>query len=157
MELNEYIARKLGEVLAFAEVGLETFEKAEDALKKVFGKEKYEEAKKENSLHAEKIKSIVEQYQSSEITLSKAQKTGEKLRFMRDHYIGDEWDDAAELAEWMGFFEGAAIVHWYLVKGASEKLGIKVLEEVCTNGINFHRSLFDKDSISIENIGKEKA
>ena len=37
--MNEFTAKKLGEVLAFAEVGMETFEKGRDAFISVFGDE----------------------------------------------------------------------------------------------------------------------
>jgi len=56
--MEEFSARKLGEVLAFAEVGIETFEKGREALEKVFGKDKVEEVLAKNKAHAEKIKNI---------------------------------------------------------------------------------------------------
>jgi len=113
--INEFIAKKLGEVLAFAEVGIETLERGQEGFASVLGKsapEKMLETNKEHSALLKKIAADDKQFGS--VTLAKSIKTGEKLRKMRDLYVGDEWDNGVELLEWSGFFEGAALVHWQL-------------------------------------------
>src|SRR5690606_25418419 len=103
-------AKKLGEVLAFGFVLEDTIEKGEGALKEALGDE-LDSLIKGNKKHIESVKQIAEEKSVGEETLSKAEKTSEKLKAMRDLYVGDEWDNPVELMEWGGFFHGAAIVH----------------------------------------------
>jgi len=155
--MDEFVARKIGEVLAFAEVGLETFEKGREGLVQVFGEEVFGEINNKNSEHAGKLKEIVENAGVSEMTLAKARSTRNKLKFMRDYYISDEWHDPIELCEWLGFFEGATIVHWKLVQGAAETLQEEKLLEISKQAISFHQGLINKISEAIKKIGSEKS
>jgi hypothetical protein len=62
------------------------------------------------------------------VVVTKANGTGTKLMKMRDIYIADQWRKPSEIAEWLGFFEGAAYVHWNLVDGAGESTHVKDLK-----------------------------
>lgn len=151
--MNEFGAKKIGEVLAFAEVGIETFEKAREVLGSIFGTERVEEIIRANEEHIERLRAVAGDLGVSEITLKKAEATGDKLRFMRDHYIGEEWDNPAELLEWLGFFKGAAIVHWQLVSGSAENLEIEELRGLANHGIDFNEGVLGEVSKQIKKIG----
>lgn len=155
--MNEFTAKKLGEVLAFAVVGQEIFEKGKDALAQVLTQEGVAEASKKAGEHAQTIKNLAEAGGTSDITIPKSQKTGDKLRAMLDLYVGDEWDNPAELLEWLGFFEGAAVVHWKLVEGASSALKDAKLEELASTGVKFHQDLLLTVSERIRDLGGKKA
>lgn len=155
--MNEFTAKKLGEVLAFAVVGQEIFEKGKDALAQVLTVEGVAEAAKSMEGHAQAIKSLAEIRGTGEVTIPKSQKTGDKLRAMLDLYVGDEWDNPAELLEWLGFFEGAAIVHWKLVEGAGTALNDIKLQELAASGVKFHQNLLLTVSERIRDLGGKKA
>lgn len=155
--MNEYIAKKIGEVLAFARVALDTIEKSRKSHEEVFGESRVGEISLSNKRHIEKIDDLILEAKMQDITIPKAEKTTEKLFGMRDHYIGDEWDNPAEIAEWLGFFEGAAIVHWKLVEGASEKLNLPDLKELSERCIATHQKIFEQNASFLKQHGSDKA
>ena len=154
--MNEFLAKKLGEVLAFANVGNDTIDRANDVFINLF-KERTDEFKKINSEHIQKIKDFVEGSDFYEITLKKSEATGEKLKKMRDMYIGDEWDNPAEILEWLGFFEGAAFIHWQLVIGGSEKTANEDLRAFAEKSAGFHHDLIHAVAELIKDTGRKKS
>ena len=155
--MNEFTAKKLGEVLAFADVSLDTAKRAENALKEAFGEEKFLALIAKNTSHTEAIKKISEDENVSDIVNKKLEGTSQKLRSMRDLYVGDQWNNPTELLEWSGFFLGAAIVHWQLVKGVAENLNHQSLKNLADDALNFHQNLFTETQIKLNQIGKSKS
>ena len=156
--INEFIAKKLGEVLAFAEVGIETLERGQEGFASVLGKsapEKMLETNKEHSALLKKIAADDKQFGS--VTLAKSIKTGEKLRKMRDLYVGDEWDNGVELLEWSGFFEGAALVHWQLVLGAAQGIKNKDLEKLAREASLFHEAFLKTAGDFLHKTGEKRS
>ena len=143
--------------MAFAKVGIETFEKGNEGFLKLFTEIKIADLKKENQEHISAIEEQVNDKDVSDTTLKKNEATSVKLIAMRDLYVKDEWHNPAELCEWLGFFEGAAVVHWTLVKGVAEGLGDKNLEELADRAIIFHEEILKTVSLCLYNIGKEKS
>lgn len=154
--MNEFTAKKLGEVLAFAEVGMETFEKGRVAFVSVMGEDMVNDLVEESQIHADSIKSIAEKEGVSEIVMKKLEGTGAKLRAMRDLYVGDQWDNPTELLEWSGFFEGAATVHWALVKGAAEVKADEDLQTLAEAGRKRHHSILEKATKLLHEVGTKK-
>jgi hypothetical protein len=155
--MNDFTGKKLGEVLAFAQVGSETFQRGRVALVKTLGEDEYQALSAKFDSLAEKIASIARQAGVGEAVSKKAGATGDKLGTMRDTYIQEAWDDPAELLEWLGFFVGAAIVHWSLVKGAAETLGDQELLSFAQDGLKTYQDLFLRVVALIENVGRERA
>jgi hypothetical protein len=155
--LNEFVAKKLGEVLAFAVVGIETFEKGSKALVSVLGDDMVEDVLQKCEEHKAKILEIAENQVVSDVVLKKLDGTGVKLRGMRDLYVGDQWDNPTELLEWSGFFEGAALVHWSLVKGAGETTTHPEIIKLAKEATLLHQELFDKAVKLLHEVGKTKA
>jgi len=155
--MNEFVAKKLGEVLAFNQVGTDTFEKGRDALVTALGEERYADIQDKNRLHAESIIGIATEAAMIDTTLAKAKATGEKLKAMRDLYVGDQWDNATELMEWSGFFEGAAVVHWALVRGAAEGMNDETLLELSNEGVNWHYELLEIAESELGTTGQDRA
>ncbi len=153
--MNEFAAKKLGEVLAFSQIGVTVFEKGATALNTVLG-EHADSVVSSLKTQSENIIAIAAEAGVIDITRLKSEKTGAKLLSMAELYIGDEWDNSAELLEWLGFFEGAAIVHWKLVHGAGEALAHQKLSELATEGITFHTDLLNAVSSAIEEYAKQK-
>ncbi|HEY1074364.1 MAG TPA: hypothetical protein VGE59_01535 [Patescibacteria group bacterium] len=155
--MNEFTAKKLGEVLAFCRVGAETIEKGHEGFVKVADVEKLEKTISQLNNHADMIIDFADKAGMKEVTLTKCEGTSNKLRAMRDMYVGEEWDNAAELLEWKGFFEGAAIVHWALVEGAAKSLDLAELADLADDAQDKHEDLLEFVSKSLEKIGSEKA
>lgn len=154
MTLNEFSAKKLGEVLAFCRVGIETLVKGRNALSPILPVGDTIALLQEDE---KKIMSLADAYAVAEIVTTKAGATGEKLKAMRDLYVGDEWDNPAELLEWSGFFEGAAIVHWGLVLGVAETKADEVIRDLASQAIRTHETLLAKAKEELRTIGTTKA
>lgn len=152
--MNEFVAKKLGEVLAFCQVGAETLEKGKAAFEEALPDQEIDELISSLNDQAKEIESLTG---DKEVTMTKAEGTGKKLRAMRDLYVGDEWHNPAELMEWSGFFEGAALVHWDLVVGAADALDTQELKDLAINGRTLHDELLQLASQSLRTIGHTKA
>lgn len=155
--MNEFTAKKLGEVLAFAEIGKETMERGLPAFVEIYGEEKVSELIKSQGSHSEEIRNLANKNGVSEIVLKKLESTGEKLRKMRDLYVGDQWDNPTELLEWSGFFEGAALVHWSLVRGVAEGIASGELMSLAATGMTFHQDMLNETNKNLLEVGKKKS
>lgn len=136
--MDEFSAKKLGEVLAFTKVGKDIINKSNLFTEKL---DKFSGFEKE-------ILKFVDIYKISEITLPKSEKTSIKLARMAEMYVGDEWDNPHEVMEWLGFFEGAAFVHWKLIEGVAAKLSDNELLSLTQQNIEFHKNF-------LEEVGKK--
>lgn len=152
-----FIAKKIGEVIAFCSVGAETFEKGKEAFAKTFGEAHIEETIGKLKDYRDTLEASFEEEEMKATALTKSEATGGKLRAMRDMYVGDEWDNPAELCEWSGFFEGAAIVHWQLVAGAAEGMGNSSLKVIAEENIRLHQNFLNHASEALKKIGKGRA
>ena len=154
--MNEFVGKKLGELLAFNRVGTETYEKGRPALVEALGEEKVLDVEEKNRMHGESIVALATAGGVIEITNTKADATSEKLRKMRDLYVADQWDNATELMEWSGFFEGAAVVHWALVRGTAEGMNHEELLALSEEGVNWHYDMLEMAEGHLETIGQDK-
>lgn len=155
--MNEFIAKKLGEVLAFNRVGANTLEQGRAALLAALGQEKVIDMQEKNHMHGEEVMRVATDAGIIDVTLAKAAATETKLKAMRDLYVGDQWDNATELMEWSGFFEGAAIVHWALVRGAAEGLNHDGLLILAEEAITWHYELLELAESELGATGQSKA
>ncbi|PSO46972.1 MAG: hypothetical protein BRC24_00310 [Parcubacteria group bacterium SW_4_46_8] len=155
--MHTKLAIKLGEVLAFCEVGIDTFKKGHNALKQIFSKEDLQQIPEEISNHRDEIIRIAEEHDALDHVRKKAQATGKKIESMQDLYLQDEddWEDPAEMLEWLGFFEGGAIVHWSLVSGGADTADIAELTDLAHAGNQLHRVTLDIIAAYITDIGAD--
>jgi hypothetical protein len=154
--MNEFQAKKLGEVLAFEQIGIDTLTKAFEAYEIIFEASEVSRIEEQLTANAELIKEIAANAQVEDIVMQKSEKTGVKLRQMRDLYIGEQWDNPSEIAEWLGFQEGAAYVHWRLVEGAEKASHLPHLKQLAKGATDFHISLLELSSKYLEKLGKTK-
>lgn len=152
--MNEFVGKKIGEVLAFSRVGVETLDRG-TALAEVVGADQVDNLKQSLQRHYDTILALAgEQSATAE---AKADATSEKLRTMRDTYIADAWDNPVEILEWLGFFEGAAIVHCALVRGAGEGLGSDELASAAADAAQFHTETLTLVKDSLHTSGQNRA
>jgi hypothetical protein len=150
--MDEKMARKVGEIKAFCVLGAELFEKGKDALNSTFGEATISKTIEKLKAHATKIDEAMANTEFVSVMNEKAEKTKAKVGGMAETYIGDEWDNPTELCEWLGFFEGAAIVHFSLVLGKAEKAGRTELAEVAQGGMSLHQDLLQKVTDTIKRL-----
>ncbi len=149
--MNEFVAKKLGEVLAFSRIGLECRERGGAAFGEALA-DMSERFKAELTDYATAVES-----RANDITTAKAEKTTEKLRGMMEAYIGDEWDNATELLEWLSFFLGSAAAHWSLVRGAAETTEDTELTDVAERAVGFYKSGLEHVMIQLHSVGTTRA
>jgi hypothetical protein len=154
--MNEFVGKKLGEILAFARVGTDTLEKGRPALVAALSEETVVDMEEKNRMHGEEITRLATEGGVIDTTLAKATATEEKLKKMRDLYVGDQWENATELMEWSGFFEGAAIVHWALMRGAAAGMDNEDLLALTEEGVNWHYEMLEQSEGHLESIGTDK-
>lgn len=155
--INEFVAKKIGEVVAFTRVSLDTIERGKEALVAHLGEECVVDMIEKNRMHGDELLRIATDGGAIDTTLAKADKTEQKLKAMRDLYVGDEWDNAVELMEWSGFFEGAAVVHWALVRGAVESLNHEGGIILAQEGVNYHYELLELAESELASVGQNRA
>lgn len=155
--MNEFCAKKLGEVLAFASVSLDTAERGHKAMVTILGDSGLADFIDNNKKQIETINQIANEYKVTDIVNKKLAGTGEKLKKMRDLYIGDEWDNPTELLEWSGFFEGAAIVHWQLVVGISRGLNNDTIGDLAQKTLIARQALFALVEKKLNEFGEAKS
>lgn len=155
--MNEFTAKKLGEVLAFNRVEIDTLSQGRASLLEKLGEERLLEIEEKNKIHGEALLQIATDAGVIDITLAKAGKTEDKLKQMRDLYVADQWDNAAELLEWSGFFEGATIVHWALVRGSAEGLNDENLLMLAQEAISWHTELLELSEEELTATGADRA
>ncbi len=155
--INEFVAKKIGEVLAFTIVGNNTIEKGGKNLADKLGEETVADIREKNELHGTELRRIAEEAGMAAVTLGKAEKTQEKLEVMREVYIGTSWDNPVEVCEWSGFFEGAAIVHWQLLRGVAQALNHETLLMLTEEGVTYHYELLEKFGGELEETGQTRA
>jgi hypothetical protein len=157
MNINEFTAKKIGEVIAFTRLGNDTISRSHNALVQKLGEDKVQDMIDKNSLYEQEFTRISTDGAGIDITLAKAEKTFEKLSKMRDLYVGDEWDNATEILEWSGFFEGAFIVHLALVKGCAETLGHEDFITLTNEAITYHYETLELVESELSSVGQDKA
>ena len=74
-----------------------------------------------------------------------------------DDQLGDDWDDVAEVLEWMSFFVGGAIVHWQLVTGSAEEMKHDHFGNIAGVGTEYYVSLMKQLREYSVVIGKARA
>ncbi len=155
--MNEFSAKKLGEVLAFTEVKTDTLTRGATALALAWGQDRLDAINQEITRQKEAITHIAQQADVFDIVRTKADNTGKKLMAMRDLYVGDQWDNAVELMEWSGFFEGAAIVHFALVRGVAETINHENLLAVSQDAIDWHYEMLEYIEQELASVGQSRS
>lgn len=118
--MTEKGAKKLGEVLAFSQGMIQLLDKAKVAAETIWTEKGTSSLREEHFLLEKTVVQLADSFGTTATVIAKSEKTLEKLNTMRDMYIKDEWDNPTEIMEWLGFFAGAAIVHWSLIGGIGD-------------------------------------
>ncbi|MFW5887163.1 MAG: hypothetical protein ACOCUH_00010 [Bacteriovoracia bacterium] len=154
--MNEKVAKKIGEAYAFANVLQKLQDDNKEVIKDLLGE--YSDSIKENTeTQISELTNISEKGDQKETVITKAEKTSNKITEMGNFYVGDDWDDSAEVLEWLSFFLGAAIVHWQLILGSAKAMGDESFAQVAESGAAYYFELLQQSRIKAEEIGAERS
>jgi len=154
--MTQKTAKKIGEAHAFAHVLADTFTNNAAVMTKIFG-EHAENIVATASQQKADLEKIATETDMADIVVPKSEKTGNKIMGMGDTYVGDDWDDAAEVLEWMSFFVGGAIVHWQLITGSAQQMDHSEFKDVAQKGTDYYAGLMKQLREFALTIGKERA
>lgn len=154
--MTEKTAKKIGEAYAFAKVLSDTFESNTEVMTELLG-DHAGSVLELTKVQQEELADIAEQSGMSEIVLPKAERTGLKITKMGEMYVGDDWDDVAEVLEWMSFFVGGAIVHWQLITGSAAEMENDHFANVAGVGVEYYVVLMKQLREYSVTIGKARA
>lgn len=155
--MTEKIAKKIGEAYAFSEV-LNNLKEANGAvITDLVSEEIATKISSATESHKTQLLEVISSGELAEIVTTKAAKTGAKITEMGEFYVGDDWDDAAEVLEWLSFFVGAAIIHWRLILGAAKKMEHAEFEKVSAEGVEFYEKVFEVLKTRAEKIGEDRS
>lgn len=154
--MTEKTAKKIGEAYAFAKVLSDTFESNTEVMSELLG-DHAESILEITRVQQEELTDIAEEGGMSDIVLPKADKTGTKITNMGEMYVGDDWDDVAEVLEWMSFFIGGAIVHWQLITGSAEEMENDHFGNVAGVGTEYYGILMNQLREYAVVVGKARA
>ncbi|QQR49908.1 hypothetical protein IPF86_02340 [Candidatus Nomurabacteria bacterium] len=155
--MNEFTAKKLGEVIAFMNIGKETFSKTQAVLEPVLGEGVFADMAEKCSIYEENIANIVNESGVKETTNEKRDETLKELRDMRDEYLEHGWQEASEILEWHGFYFGACMVHFAVIKGAAETISNEPLMMLADEALDAYHSFLDIVAGELQTIGQDKA
>lgn len=155
--MNEFVAKKLGEVLAFIRSSKDTFNRGTGVLTAALGAQKMEDIAEKNRLYSEEIVRIAIEGAVIDTVENKAGQDVAELAGMRDLYLGQNWEEVNEILEWSSFVEGASIAHWALIRGAAESLNHTGLLTLCEEAVNWHYEILEMIESELSKIGQDKA
>lgn len=156
MNMTEKIAKKVGEAHAFAHVLEHTFTLNEEVMSTLLSGYAGTVTDTAQAQKAE-LETIAESVGMKEIVVTKSEKTSNKITSMGETYVGDDWDDTAEVLEWMSFFVGGAIVHWQLIAGAAEKMEDEHFKDVAAAGTDYYTQLMSQLKEYAVIVGQQRA
>jgi len=154
--MNEKVSKKIGEAYAFSIVLKELNNKAPEVLKELLG-DLSNNINETTSLQISKFDEIVNNAGTTEVVKIKSEKTSKKISDMGEFYVGDDWDDSAEVLEWFSFFLGAAIIHWQLILGCGRELKNEELASVSEEGVKYFETLIEEAKKKAAEIGRDRA
>lgn len=154
--MNEKITKKVGEAYAFAQVLEVTFANNTSVMTELL-QDVADTVTSTASAQKEALAAICEAAGTTDILMPKVEKTAAKITKMGEMYVGDDWDDAAEVLEWMSFFVGGAIVHWQLIAGAGAEMDDESLIDAATSGVAYYESLMTQLKIAATDTGIARA
>lgn len=156
MNMTEKIAKKVGEAHAFAAVLEKTFNENTEVMNTLLGEHAQTVTAKTEKQRTD-LETVADAAQMKEVVTTKSAKTSDKITGMGETYVGDDWDDVAEVLEWMSFFVGGAIVHWQLIAGAADKMEEEAFKTITEAGTEYYTNLMEQLKQYAITVGHDRA
>lgn len=152
--MDPFLIKKLGEAFAFTRAFRDTLQKGKKGFSKIIEKKEFESLLSKNEAHIGSIMRIVAEHDIDEEVRERAARMEEKLNKMRSVFLPREknFSDPLEVSEWMGFFEGAAYMHWVVVKDEADDKGADKLSVLSGKAADFHETMLSKIASYVKKI-----
>lgn len=154
--MNDKVTKKIGESYSFSQVLDSTYSKNQLVFRELLG-DMCTQIEAVCSEQKTVLAGVCAEAGTTDTLKAKVEKTTSKINSMAEMYVGDDWNDAAEVLEWMSFFVGGAIVHWQLIAGAGAEMKHETLTDAATTGVAFYESLMEQLKTAATTIGTERA
>lgn len=155
--MNDFGARKLGEVIAFLRLTTDTYSRSKTALLTVIEQAEYDDLVGQLADSEAGLLEIAKESDKGDATSSKAASTFEKLSKMRDLYIGDEWENPTEVYEWQSFASGAGIAHASLMMGVAQAMDDDHLAVQIETAHNLFADMLEGIQHHLHDLGETRA
>jgi hypothetical protein len=157
--MNQFTARKLGEVKAFAVVGVDIIKRSREALERSLATAEVERVLQTIDKQKEVLEIIIYDSKEKDLINTKAEGTIAKIESMSGVYMKKEedWQDPAEVLEWLGFFIGGAIVHFYLAAAAGRGSGLVEISAFAEEAAEFYEDFLEDVSSAIGRLAEKRA
>lgn len=148
--MKKVLAKKLGEVCAFAKISLDTYTRGEEALTKVFDTDYIKEIQHTNEETVSQLEEFMNNQDQKSVFENYSNTAEKKITEMRRIYLEDKWNETDEVLEWLGFVEGSAAVHWSLVEELSAEEGLSQFDTIAAKMKSYHTQLLQKMAQAIK-------
>lgn len=155
--MNDVTADSLGEVLAFAEAGLDTIERYHEGLLGELDQGQYTALADRLQEQNDEIKDLADANQQLAAVLTSAAFTVVKLHAMRDEFMGDDVESTTRLYKWLGLLCGGAIAHWAAVRGAGLSLNNAAITDLAERALAFYLGWLEYIDLYEQTVGKQRA
>lgn len=155
--MNEFVAKKLGEVDAFIRLVINTYEQGKPGFEKVLTSDEIQQTLVALSSLQSAIENMAEAAGQATVTLEKSAKTYAKISKARDDYVAERWDDTVELYEWFSFNSGAGSAHAHEVYGAALAINDVELSSVMEQARDYFDDLLITCKDYLYEVGSAKA
>lgn len=152
--MDPFLIKKLGEAFAFTRAFRDTLQKGKKGFLKIIEKKEFENLLSKNEAHIGSIMKIVAEHDIDDEVRERAARMEEKLNKMRGVFLPREknFSDPLDVSEWMGFFEGAAYLHWIVVRDEAEKKKTGDLQVLANKAADFHETVLEQIASYIKRI-----
>lgn len=155
--MNDFTAKKLGEVFAFVELVIDTQQKGKDGFLQAIDQATYDNFVAEATALRDRIGAAPQEFDKDQVMKEKSARTLAKITKARDEYINGSWDDPIELYEWLSFNAGAGTGHASEVAGAAKAMGNDKLLELNEDATRFFDTLLETCKTYLHQAGQDKA
>jgi len=156
--MKKSFVQKLGEILAFSQRGVEIYQKNRSPLQAALDPTEIDNVIHKNQEISNKLvetlKKSPDAADATETEMQeKAEKSIKKFKAMEDVYLEGS-KEPAEVMEWLGFFEGSAMVHFSLVHDMAKEEKLDDFAGIAKDGEKFHHDTLHKIRKSIAETEK---
>ena len=155
--MNEFSAKRLGEILAFVDALLYTCDKGKGALTSILGEEHLLEIVRISRSHKDSVHTISDRAKVLHSVMNKLEIKGDELNKLKDINIENDWENSTKVLQWLGYLEGMTILHASAFVGISVEIGHAELRSFADSYNTYHKELFNYITNLFHDISRDKA
>lgn len=153
--MNDFIVKTLGETVAFAKLAQDTIEKNKDVFSGHMSETDLNFSVQRGGGHVDAIAEYSKSKGIESQVISVSEEVSKHLESTRDLYLKD--GDDLSVLRWWGFFGGASLVQWNMVKGVFESIEDDAMVSIAYDAIGYHEDLYDSVSGTLTELARKKS